>query len=170
MTRALKAINIAGGYLGQLEIQPNKGFKDSAFAAKMVAVGWLQGQAWCSYFAKLVFEETYADVPVLLSKVKRLGIGSAIDTLLNYEADKTFTCFSTPKMGAIVIFREGDSHSGHAGIVTGVFDTYIHTIEGNTNTDGSRDGYLVARKTRLLNQPHNPNGLNIAGFIYPIEC
>jgi peptidoglycan hydrolase-like protein with peptidoglycan-binding domain len=36
----------------------------------------------------------------------------------------------------------------HTGIVTGVEGDWIHTIEGNTNDEGSREGYEVCKRTR----------------------
>lgn len=39
---------------------------------------------------------------------------------------------------------------GHTGIVEFVDKHGIHTIEGNTNVDGSREGYAVERKVRQL--------------------
>ncbi len=169
MTRAEKIIAIAKGYIGQQEIQPNLGFRDPTFLAKMVARGWEKGQAWCSYFAKQCWVEAYADAPVQLAKVKACGSGGAWNTLENYSADKTFPVNMTPVPGAIIIFLEGHGPNGHAGIVTSVQGNVFMTVEGNTNTDGSRDGYEVAAKTHELGLPFKPLGLNIAGFIHPIE-
>lgn len=39
---------------------------------------------------------------------------------------------------------------GHTGIVESWGETYVTTIEGNTNEDGSRDGDGVWRKKRLI--------------------
>lgn len=169
MTRAEKIISIAKSYIGQQELQPNLGFKDTAFLAKMVARGWEKGQAWCSYFAKQVWVEAYADDARLLAKVKACGSGGAVNTLENYHADGTFTVNKTPVPGAIVIFEEGNGPNGHAGIVTAVSGNIFLTVEGNTNTDGSRDGYEVAAKSHQLDAPFKPAGLNIAGFIHPLE-
>ena len=36
----------------------------------------------------------------------------------------------------------------HTGIVTGLDDDWIHTIEGNTNDEGSREGFEVCRRMR----------------------
>ena len=66
--------------------------------------------------------------------------------------------FSTPKIGDIFIMDFGSGH-GHTGFVTGVKGDRINTIEGNSNDDGSREGYEVCRK---------PNGRpisSIKGFI-----
>lgn len=42
----------------------------------------------------------------------------------------------------------------HTGIVLGVDGDWIHTIEGNTNDEGSREGYEVCRRMRNF-QKHN---------------
>jgi hypothetical protein len=169
MTRALKIINTAGGYIGQEEIQPNLGFKDAIFLAKMIAVGWLKGQSWCAYFGKLVWLEAYADRPEIVTLIKRLFNGSALETLANVRASGKFVVSTTPIPGAMVVYQDGKSAQGHiAPACTGVLPGCIHTIEGNTNTDGSRDGYEVARKERsTVNQ--NIAGLHIVAYIYPIE-
>jgi hypothetical protein len=40
--------------------------------------------------------------------------------------------------------------TGHTGIVERVVGTKIHTIEGNTNDEGSREGYEVCRRKREI--------------------
>ena len=46
---------------------------------------------------------------------------------------------------------------GHTGFVERIDGTSIHTIEGNTNDTGSREGYEVCRRIRKIN--------TIKGFI-----
>lgn len=46
---------------------------------------------------------------------------------------------------------------GHTGIVEIVIGDILHTIEGNTNDTGSREGYEVCRKERNIS--------NIKGYI-----
>lgn len=62
----------------------------------------------------------------------------------------------TPKPGDVFIIDFGKG-LGHAGIVTSVKGNFIYTIEGNTNDDGSREGYEVAVRRRPI--------ANIKGFI-----
>ena len=38
----------------------------------------------------------------------------------------------------------------HTGIVTALEGSWIHTIEGNTNDEGSREGYEVCKRMRNL--------------------
>lgn len=64
----------------------------------------------------------------------------------------------TPQPGDIFIMDFGSGH-GHTGFVEAVAGDRINTIEGNSNADGSREGYEVCRK---------PNGRpisSIKGFI-----
>ena len=51
------------------------------------------------------------------------------------------------KSGDIFIMDFGKG-LGHTGIVEKVDDTFIYTIEGNTNDSGSREGIMVCRKQR----------------------
>ena len=43
---------------------------------------------------------------------------------------------------------------GHVGFVESVKGDTVTTIEGNTNTDGSREGYAVCRRKRKLSTIH----------------
>lgn len=56
---------------------------------------------------------------------------------------EVFSNPATARRGDIVTFR-----ISHIGIVSGIDGTHVRTIEGNTNDDGSREGYEVARRTR----------------------
>ena len=56
-----KIVEIAMNYLGQEEVSGNMGFEDDEFEKKMKAVGWEKGQAWCAYFAELVWKEAYKE-------------------------------------------------------------------------------------------------------------
>jgi hypothetical protein len=60
--------------------------------------------------------------------------------------------FSEPKAGDIFIQDHGKG-LGHTGFVEKVEKDCIHTIEGNTNNDGSRNGYAVERKIRKIKDP-----------------
>lgn len=52
-----------------------------------------------------------------------------------------------PKAGDVFILDLGKG-LGHTGIVEKVSGDIIHTIEGNTNENGSREGYKVCRRKR----------------------
>jgi hypothetical protein len=55
-----------------------------------------------------------------------------------------------PQAGDIFVMDFGNG-AGHTGIVEKVLPNGIlQTIEGNTNDDGSRDGYEVCRRARSV--------------------
>ena len=59
----------------------------------------------------------------------------------------------SPQRGDLFFFdRAGETH---IGFVSEVNDHDLGTIEGNTNCDGSADGYEVARRVRAI---HSPTG------------
>lgn len=169
-----KIISIAKSYIGEQEILGNKGFKDRGFQAAMSAAGWYMDASWCMFFAKMVWMQTYlGSLPY--RKIDAKFTGSALGTYYNIAHDGTFQISLTPVPGAIVIFKEGTDpakHEGHAGIVTERMGNQFKSIEGNTNAGADpniREGYIVAEKIHILNQPPNSHGLNLVGFIIPNE-
>lgn len=59
--------------------------------------------------------------------------------------------FNDPEVGDIFIMDYGHG-LGHCGFVEIIEGDLIHTIEGNTNDTGSREGYEVCRRTRNINK------------------
>lgn len=166
-----KIVSIAKSYVGQEEIKDNQGWKDKNFEQKMKAIGWYKGAPWCAFLAKLIWMEAFKTEEVkTVPLVSKYSNGSVLDTYHNYVKSKEFHVTKIPSPGCIVIWQEGNGTSGHAGIVVDVVNDYtIHTVEGNTNTDGSREGYIAAIKTRMTNVPHSDRGLNLVGFVQPIR-
>ena len=154
-------VAIAEKYLGKREKPNNMGFEDAEFEKRMQEVGFHKGQAWCSYFAELVWKEAGQDV-------KPFSAG-AFQTYLNYEkAGRKGS--AVPELGALVVWRSIKNNvpqwTGHIGIVTEVGTDYFRTIEGNTNDEGSREGIKVARKKRKYLWKVS-SGLQLVGFINP---
>lgn len=54
-----------------------------------------------------------------------------------------------PQAGDIFIMDFGGG-LGHTGIIESVENDNIHTIEGNSNDEGSREGYEVCRRVRKV--------------------
>lgn len=162
-----KIKDIATSYLGQREIPGNMGFTDKSFEKKMQAVGFVKSYAWCALFAELVWTEAYAGSG-LVAKLRKLFSASATTTFKNFDIDGTFKTSKVPQVGAVAIWRHGSGWQGHAGIVVGMNEREIHTVEGNTNAAGGREGIEVAKKTRnWMGEAYKPNGLNLVGFILP---
>jgi hypothetical protein len=157
-------VETAKKYLGQTEKPNNQGFNDLEYETKMIAVGFQKGQAWCSYFAELVFKEAYPDK---FEELDKLFSASAVQTFKNFT-DAKYKVSTTPVVGALVIWQYYENGkpgwTGHAGIVSKrLSDSSFQSIEGNTNDNGGREGYIVAEKTRSTGK--KKNGLNVLGFI-----
>jgi len=170
MTLQDKIIETARSYIGQEETPNNSGFKNSWFQTLMISIGWLKGQSWCAYFAKLVWHDSLLNIdPVGANLILKYANGSSLNTYQNFLRSKEFHVQTNPVAGALVIFREGNETSGHEGVVT-TFDLIgFNFVSGNTSKAGSREGTTVLEKYRQLNLPFNPNGLNLVGFVNPIR-
>lgn len=162
-------IQIALSYVGKTEIPGNMGFSDKVFQKKMEEVGWEKTLAWCSYFAELVYKEASCDA-VLKKLLGKLFSGSATTTYKNFELDGTWKVGPLPKPGSLAIYRHGTGWQGHAAICVGPGNgETFPTVEGNTNDQGGREGYIVARKNRYIKKAFTPTGLNLVGHIYLCE-
>ena len=160
----MSVIEIAKSYLGKTEKPSNAGFNDKIFEEKMKEVGFEKGQAWCCYFAELCFKEAIKDRYI---GIEGLFSASTVQTFQNFKKAK-YEISNKPIEGALVIwqnYKDGKPQwSGHAGVCVEVIDdTTFKSIEGNTNDDGSREGYEVALKTRKVKEVKN--GLKVLGFI-----
>ena len=152
-----KHIEIAKQYIGQKELPGNIFDPKSPLGKIIIEAGQKDGEAWCAYFCEAVFVET----------LRSLFSASAVQTFHNFKK-AGYEITEGPKVGALVIWqnhKDGKPQwSGHTGIVTKVnADGSFHTIEGNTNSTGSREGTSVQEKVRK--NVRTDNGLNILGFI-----
>jgi hypothetical protein len=165
----LKIISTAKNYVGMQEIKGNLGWTDSWFEEKMEQVGWKATHAWCAYFTELVWSEVYDEITDHRKKLDTYFSGSATRTYRKFK-NAGWEVGKQPLPGAVVIWcnvKNGEEQwTGHAGIVTAVHDDHIETVEGNTNAAGSREGEVVAEKTRKYKWKVE-NGLQLVGFIYP---
>lgn len=162
-------VKVAKKYIGQHEKPNNSGFKDADFEKRMKDTGWSTGLSWCAFFCELVWKEAYNN-PVVFKELDKLFSGSATTTYKNFELSGTWKVGQEPRPGALAVWRYGSDWKGHIGVVIDkVGTTSFSSIEGNTNSEGGREGIEVAEKLRKLNAPFSPKGLNLVGFVYPKE-
>lgn len=174
---SIKLSDIAKQYIGKTEKPNNSGFNDAKLEAKMKEVGWATGQAWCAYFAELcVIEWATANKRSDIVKVaKQIFSGSSTATFKNADLyakanpNGVVKISKTPLANSVAIYRYGNGWQGHTAICTGADVTKdgfpVVNIEGNTNDQGGREGYIVARKIRKHKAPYSAKGLNIIGYI-----
>ncbi len=153
----MKQIDIAKKYIGHKEQAGNVFDEKTPLGKILKEAGQKDGEAWCCYFTEAVFVET----------LRALFSASTVQTFQNFK-NAGYEITDSPEVGALVIwqrYKDGKpTWAGHAGIVTKVVDkTSFVSIEGNTNSAGSREGDSVQEKTRTTARVEN--GLNVLGFI-----
>ena len=110
------------------------------------SVGLKKGNPWCMAFVYWCVNTACKELDMPNPLIRTGGVlRQWNETILRkYPARATAV-----KPGDIFIMEFGHG-TGHTGIVEKVAGGMIYTIEGNTNDDGSREGYEVARRQRLV--------------------
>lgn len=173
--RKKKVARLSLLFQGIEEVGSNAGFSSDAFEKMMRDVGWRDGEAWCSYFAKVVY--LYA-LPKLADDINKWFSGSSQATFDNVKNGKSeeFEVITSgrPKKGDIVIWQRINSPSkGHVGIVTKAYissPTKFDAIEGNTNYDPDFGGEgelvdIVPHDTEIGQPDSQYSSLRLRGFI-----
>lgn len=160
----MKQIEVARKYVGMKEKDGNVFDETTVLGQAIHKAGQKDGEAWCAYFAEAVFCEAF---PERNGELRKLFSASAVQTFNNF-VDAGFNIHVHPMPGDLVIwqrYKDGKKvWQGHAGIVTKVNpDESFNTVEGNTNSEGSREGDSVQEKHRK--NTFKEDGLNVLGFI-----
>lgn len=141
MTLREKALEIAQGEIGNQEIPINS--NDGPHVKKyLAAVGLEPPQFWCMAFVQWCFQTAAESMGVKFPALKTGGV------ILFYNWVKQTHpewIFHSPMPGDIFIIDFGGGH-GHTGLVLKGGDLASETIEGNSNQDGSHNGYEVAHR------------------------
>lgn len=139
---AQTSLNIAITQIGVQEIP--KGSNAGPDVEKYLkSVGLGKGYSWCMAF---VFWSVFEACKKTASINPLKKTGGVLDQL--HSSPKLVV--KTPAPGDIFIMDFGGG-KGHTGFVEHIVGDIIHTIEGNTNDEGSREGYEVCRRQRKSN-------------------
>lgn len=134
-----KAINYAKTQVGVKESGKNRGVEVEKY---LKSVGLGGGFAWCVAFVHYCFQQANKINPF----PKTAGVHDAWNKL---KANR----ISEPENNCLFFIDTGGGF-GHMGFVLSVDGDTLTTIEGNTNSGGSRDGegvYLRTRKKSTIN-------------------
>ncbi|MDI3319122.1 CHAP domain-containing protein [Pinibacter soli] len=110
------------------------------------SVGLGKGYSWCEAFVYWCVNEAARNLGLVNPLVKTGGVLNQYNTC---TLRKLPNRSNAVKPGDIFIMDFGGGN-GHTGFVESVGSGVITTIEGNTNNDGSREGYEVCKRTRPL--------------------
>ena len=102
-----------------------------------------KGDAWCASFVAFVLDISYRGA-------NPLPRTASCDALLEYAKAKGLLT-TAPRAGDVFLVMKTPTDAHHTGFCTGpAVAGRVPTIEGNTNTDGSRDGWGVFARTRAV--------------------
>ncbi|MFE9497279.1 peptidoglycan-binding protein [Streptomyces collinus] len=139
MTVVENVVSILNKEVGYHEGKSNGHWNNQQkYSTAVPGLEWSQGMAWCATFAAWVFQKAGVQkggYPVTASCA--YGVSW-------YKKQNRWSFY--PAIGAQVFFGAGGGT--HTGIVYDYDDTYIYTIEGNTNLNGSAEGDGVYKKKR----------------------
>jgi hypothetical protein len=110
---------------------------------------------WCAGFVTTVLSQALGHDEWFTISCDDLAAKAHARGLLVHELPKAWRGPEHIKPGDLFLLRRTDRwpHDWtHCGIVTAVHAEHFETIEGNTNTDGSRDGTAVHARTRAFNE------------------
>ena len=135
-----KVIEKAISQIGVQEIPENSN-AGPAVEKYLKSVGLGKGYSWCLAFVFWCTKEASKELGVLNPLFKTAGVLHA------WNNTPLENRFALPQAGDIFIMDFGKGQ-GHTGIVEKVVGLDVWTIEGNTNDEGSREGYEVCRRRR----------------------
>lgn len=140
MSLAKKVLEIALTQLG-VEEKPRNTNSGPEVNEYLKSVGLGAGFSWCMAFVYWCVVQACKELNATNPLIKTGGV------LKMWNECKQLRQ-SEPTEGAIFIMDLGRG-LGHTGFVESYDTIFIYTIEGNTNSLGSREGYQVAKRKRL---------------------
>jgi len=133
-------------FVSQIGIKEATGQNDGPeVEAYLAATGLGKGNPWCAAFCSWCF--TQANVPNPKSAYSPDWFRSNIVYHKNQKAD------GIPQKGDVFgIYFQSMNRVAHVGFIQKWDQEWVVTVEGNSNDDGSRDGYGVFKRRRLKSQ------------------
>lgn len=146
MKLQLKALQKAKTQNGVQEVPKNSN-AGASVEKYLKSVGLGKGYAWCMAFVYWCVKEASLELGVANPLTKTAGV------LAMYNAEPDLRVKDCPQAGDIFIMDFGKGQ-GHTGFIIAVLpNNRLHTIEGNTNDEGSREGYEVCeRRDRRISE------------------
>lgn len=157
MILAARALDIATTQIGVRE----KGSSNSGPQVDqyLKSVGLTPGFPWCMAFVYWCYNQAAQASGVTNFLIRTGGVmhqWNEQQPTRKIILDKVLKNQTLIQPGAVFIMDHGKG-TGHTGLVEKIHGSFIDTIEGNTNDEGSREGVEVCRRTRRLS--------SIKGFI-----
>jgi hypothetical protein len=140
METTASAISIAKSQVGYREGRSNgHPNNDQKYSDQLPNFAWSDKQPWCATFYHWCLWQVQVNVPAGARSA------SCAASVAAYKKAGRFTEY--PVVGGQIFFGKGGG--SHTGIVVRYDNTYVYTIEGNTNSTGSPEGDGVYEKKRV---------------------
>ncbi len=154
------ALGVAVSQLGVSE-EPKGSNSGPQVNGYLESVGLGPGFSWCQAFVYWCYREAAVAAGCENPAIRTASVADCWNkTPLRFKTTKTDALKNrrgvAPGSQIVLLYGRG---LGHTGIVEHADEAGICTIEGNSNTDGGREGYEVVRHMRRWDDPH------LAGFI-----
>lgn len=145
MTLNYLSLKIAQSQNGVQEV-PRNSNAGPAVESYLKSVGLGKGYSWCMAFVYWCVKEAAKQLNTASPLVKTAGV------LRQWNEVAPNMKYVKPNVGDIFIMDYGKGQ-GHTGFVVELLPNgNLKTIEGNTNDEGSREGYEVCYRTRKQSQ------------------
>ncbi|WP_310962162.1 hypothetical protein [Nocardioides terrisoli] len=152
MSNAQRIIRIAKAEVGYHEGRSGGHWNnDEKYAAQVPGLSWANGQPWCATFV------SWCAMKARLAKYYPRT--ASTDTGARWFQDKGQWSQYPAVAAQGFLGHNGDMF--HTFLVARYDDTYVYTVEGNTNDNGSAEGDGVYEHKRLRRDPE------IQGYGYP---
>jgi hypothetical protein len=140
---------VAAGELGIHETSTNRGPGiEKYWLATTYPTGMQNREPWCSAFASWCVQEAdrQSEELYFVTPPRFPAVAQWLPWARAIQAEVIpVSQYDRARPGDIIIFRP---HFSHVGIIERISSGWIHTIEGNTDDSGSREGREVARRQR----------------------
>jgi hypothetical protein len=141
MSLKLEALKVALTQLGKQENPKNSNW-GKPVQDYLASVGITSPASWCMAYVYWCFNKAALDLKIPNPLIKTGGVLAHWN-----QVDKKYRVTTSPEPGDIFIM-DFSGGKGHTGIVESTTASHINTIEGNSNDEGSREGYEVCKRTR----------------------
>jgi hypothetical protein len=141
MTRAeavAAVLATARGEVGVAE-EPRGSNWGPRVAQYLAVTGWRKPAYWCAAFVAWVGREA-------LGESWPLPLSASCDVLLDHARRHRVLFEHDPRPGDLFLVMASHDDATHVGFVTGVASDSVATVEGNSNSGGSRNGWEVAAR------------------------
>lgn len=169
--RSEKVVVTAREFILEKNINDCKDLNEPVFQSKLQELDWDMSFAAAAIFCELVWKISVGRNNLRdWRELDRLFSSSPVGTHANFRGCRKYKTGNVPELGALAVWRRGNSWQGHMGVVSGVAASKeeFSIIEARV-LSGSDGGFLkVEEKSgKRVGLPFKTDKLNLLGFIYP---